>query len=81
MNNDMEIGRYCTAVFVRLHRPHVSQAFDKVWHEGILHTIKNSFSIDLYAIIKSYLLLRTFRVKYVEVVLKQIDSEVPQVMQ
>jgi hypothetical protein len=58
----------------------MSQAFDKVWHQGLLHKIKNSFSTDLYAIIRSYLLHRTFRVKYGEVViqLKEINSGMPQ---
>jgi len=57
----------------------VSQVFNKVWHQRLLHKIKKSFLIDFYAIIKSYLLHRTFRVKC-EVVtqLKEINSEVSQ---
>jgi len=71
----MDAGRYCTAAFLD-----VSQAFDKVWHSGLLHKIKSCFPLDLYAIIKSYLLQRTFRVKFGEVVtqLKDINSGVPQ---
>jgi len=42
----------------------MSQAFDKVWHASLLHKIKNCFSSDQYAIIKSYLLQRAFRVKW-----------------
>jgi len=38
INNDIEVGRYCTAVFFDL-----LQAFDKVWHERLLYEIKNSF--------------------------------------
>jgi len=34
----MEVGRYCKAVIL-----HVSQAFDKGWHEELLYKIKNSF--------------------------------------
>jgi len=55
----MDTGRYCTAAFLD-----VSQAFDKVWHADLLHKIKSCFPSDLYAIIKSYLLQRTFRVKF-----------------
>jgi len=47
----------------------------------MLHKIKSCFPFDLYAIIKSYLLPRTFKkVKFGEVVtqLKDIDSGVPQ---
>jgi len=57
----MNVGRYCMAVFLD-----VSQAFDKVWHAGLLHKIKSCFPLDLYAI-KSYLLQRIFRVKFEEV--------------
>jgi len=58
----------------------VSQTLDKVWHAGLLHKIKSCFPLDLYAIIKSYLLQRIFRVKFGEVVtqLKDINSGVPQ---
>jgi len=59
----MDAGKYCTAAFLD-----VSQAFDKVWHAGLLHKIKNCFQPDLYAIIKSYLLQTIFRVKFGEVV-------------
>jgi len=75
INTDMDARRYCTAAFLD-----VSQAFDKVWHAGLLHKIKSCFPLDLYAIIKSYLLQRTFRVKFREVVtqLKDINSGVLQ---
>jgi hypothetical protein len=74
INDDIEVGRYCTAVFLD-----VSRAFDKVWYHELFYKIKNSFPTDLYAI-KSYLLQRTFRVKYGEVVtqLKEINSGMPQ---
>jgi len=46
----------------------------------LLHKIKSCSPPDLYAIIKSYLFQRTFRVKFGEVVtqLKDINSGVPQ---
>jgi len=70
----MKADRYCSAIFLD-----VSQAFVKIWHRGLLYKIKNSFPTDLYAIIRSYLLHRTFRVKYREVITtKKINSGVPQ---
>ncbi|KAH0944411.1 hypothetical protein HN011_009142 [Eciton burchellii] len=74
INNEMDTSRYCTATFLN-----VSQAFDKVWYQGLLHEIKNSFPIDFYAIIRSYLLHRTFRVKYGEVVTKEINSQLKEI--
>jgi len=52
----------------------------KIWHADLLHKIKSCFPLDLYAIIKSYLLQRIFRVKFGEVVtqLKNINFGVPQ---
>jgi len=61
INTDMDAGRYCTAAFLD-----VSQAFDKVWHVGLLHKIKSCFPPD--AIMKSYLLQIIFRVKFEEVI-------------
>jgi len=66
---DIDTGRYCwKAAFFD-----VSQVFDKVWHADLLHKIKSCFLPDLYAIIKSYLLQRTFRVKYGEMVTQLKD--------
>jgi len=72
---DIDAGRYCTAAFLD-----VLQAIDKVWHAGLLHKIKSCFPPDLYAIIKLYLLQKTLRVKFREVVtqLKDINSGVTQ---
>jgi len=73
INTDMNTGRYCTAAFLD-----VSQTFHKVWYAGLFHKIKSCFSSDLYTIIKSYLLQRTFKVKFGEMVtqLKNINSGV-----
>jgi len=57
----------------------VLQAFNKVWHDGLIYKIKNSFPSDLYAIIKSYLLHRIFIVKYEEVITQlEENSGIPQ---
>ena len=36
INNDLENRRYCSAAFL-----YIAQAFDKVWHTGLLCKIKN----------------------------------------
>lgn len=53
-----EEKHYVSAVFLD-----VAQAFDKVWHEGLLLKIRQHFPIKLYKILKSYLENRTYRVK------------------
>jgi len=52
-------------------------SFDKIWCEGLLYKVKNC-SHPTY-MLKSYLLHRTFRVKYGEVItqLKNFNSGVP----
>jgi len=44
----------------------ISQAFDKVWHEGLLYKMKIIFSDSIYKILKSYLENRYFLIKYRE---------------
>jgi hypothetical protein len=62
INKTLESNKYCTAALID-----VSQAFDKVWHEGILHKIKKYiFSGSIYKILKSYLENRYFLIKYRE---------------
>jgi hypothetical protein len=46
----MEASKYYTAVFLDIN----NLSFDKVWHDGLLYEIKDSFSSDPYAVIKSY---------------------------
>jgi hypothetical protein len=55
----MESNKYCTAAFLDL-----SQAFDKVWHKGLLYKIKTIFPDSIYKILKSYLENRYFLIKY-----------------
>lgn len=43
---------------------YIAQAFDKVWHVGLLHKIKYSLPYHFYIILKSYLDDRKFIVKY-----------------
>jgi hypothetical protein len=46
----MEDNQYCTAAFLD-----INQAFDKVWHEGLLSKLKTIFLDSIYRILKSYL--------------------------
>lgn len=54
----LEKKQYCSAVFLD-----VQQAFDKVWHLGLLFKIKKQLPHNLYLLLKSYLEDRIFRVK------------------
>ena len=56
-----EQKKYCSAIFLD-----VAQAFDKVWHEGLIYKIKCLLPKDTHKILESYLSNRKFRVKYVD---------------
>lgn len=73
--NDFENKRYCSAVFID-----ISQAFDKVWHTGLLYKLKRALPHPEYNLLKSYLTNRTFQVRYQEAYtdLYPIQSGVPQ---
>jgi hypothetical protein len=49
----------CTAVFLD-----IAQAFDKVWHTGLLYKIKNTSPGPYYLLLKSYITEGHFQVKY-----------------
>jgi hypothetical protein len=50
INKAMESQQYCTAAFLD-----VSQAFDKVWHPGLLFKIKRILPSSYFNLLKSYL--------------------------
>lgn len=54
----LEHGQYCTSAFLD-----ISQAFDKVWHPGLLYKIKTYLPGCYYKLLKSYLNERRFRVR------------------
>jgi len=54
----MESKLYCAAVLLD-----VAQAFDKVWHEGLLFKLKKFLPAPYYLLLKSYLGNRTFCVR------------------
>lgn len=53
-----EEKKYCSAIFLD-----VAQAFDKVWHEGLLYKIKEIFPENIYKLLNSYLSNRMFSVR------------------
>ena len=70
-----ERDQYCTAAFLD-----ISQAFDKVWHQGLLYKMKAIFPTNIYNILKSYLHNRYFLIRYREAytTLHPVSSGVPQ---
>lgn len=70
----IEQGKYSSAAFLD-----VQQAFDKVWHRGLLHKIKSKLPHNFYLLLKSYLEDRVFRVKEMDYSkLRDIKAGVPQ---
>lgn len=55
----LEEKKMCASVFLD-----IQQAFDKVWHPGILYKLKLVMPDQIYLILKSYLSDRYFQVKY-----------------
>ena len=58
INKAYEARKYCTAVFLD-----VSQAFDRVWHSGLLFKIKQTLPPSYFNLFKSYLSDRQFQIK------------------
>lgn len=58
IRRSLEDGSYCSAVFLD-----VAQAFDKVWHTGLLYKLKQIFPDNLYGLLESYLTNRGFQIK------------------
>jgi hypothetical protein len=55
----MDKQQYCTVAFLD-----VSQAFDKVWHPGLLFKIKRILLSNYFNLLKSYLNERQFETKF-----------------
>lgn len=51
--------KYCTGVFLD-----IAQAFDKVWHDGLISKIKQLLPHNFHKILESYLKNRKFKVAY-----------------
>ena len=63
--------KYCSAVFLD-----IQQAFDKVWHEGLLYKLKKVLPHTYYSILKSYLTNRQFIVKYADAITFPIEASI-----
>lgn len=74
VRQSLEKKEYCSAVFID-----IQQAFDKVWHKGLLYKLKALLPNSFYMILKSYLEQRKFQVKYEEEFSKlhEIKASVP----
>lgn len=75
IRQSLEKKEYCSAVFLD-----IEQAFDRVWHKGLLYKLKTLLPNSFYMILKSYLDQRRFQVKYEEELSKlyYITASVPQ---
>jgi hypothetical protein len=58
INAALESKQYCSAAFLD-----ISQAFDRVWHIGLLHKLQHSLPLKYLLILKFYLLNRHFQAK------------------
>lgn len=58
IKESLEEKKMCVSVFLD-----VQQAFDKVWHDGLLYKLKMQMPSEIYFILKSYLSKRSFQVK------------------
>ena len=74
ISQTLEKKKYCSAVFLD-----IQQAFDKVWHEGLLYKLKKILPHPYYSILKSYL-TRQFIVKCLDATSATfpIESGIPQ---
>ena len=55
----LEEKKYCNAVFLD-----ISQAFDRIWHPGLLFKLKQTLTSNYYLLLKSYLADRNFAVRH-----------------
>jgi hypothetical protein len=58
INKALETKQYCSAAFLD-----ISQAFDRVWHIGLLHKLRQFLPLNYYLILNSSLHNRHFQVK------------------
>lgn len=70
-----ENKQYCSALFID-----ISQAFDKVWHDGLLYKITQFLPANVHKLLKSYLSDRYFQIRSKKITSsrKKILAGVPQ---
>jgi hypothetical protein len=59
INEAFEYKAYCSAAFL-----HISQAFDKVWHIGLIYKLRQSLPINYFLLLQSFLQNRHFFVRF-----------------
>jgi hypothetical protein len=71
----LQTKQYCSAVFLD-----ISEAFDKMWHTGLLYKLRRALPLIYFLLLKSYLLSRHFLVKIGtdQSALTSINAGVPQ---
>ena len=55
----LENKQFCTAAYID-----ITQAFDKVWHKGLLYKLKLMLPYPFYVFLNSYLSERSFRINH-----------------
>lgn len=75
IRQSLEKKEYCSAAFID-----IKQAFDKVWHKGLLYKLKTLLPNSFFMLLRSYLKHRKFQVKFGEDCSKlyNINASVPQ---
>lgn len=59
ISSSFEMKKFCPGVFLD-----VAQAFDRVWHDGLLYKLKLFLPAPYYLIIRSYLENRSYKIRY-----------------
>lgn len=75
IRKSFEKKQYCTALFLD-----VAQAFDKVWHRGLIHKITSLLPTNVHLLLQNYITNREFVVKQKDFFSRhcKIDAGVPQ---
>jgi len=75
ISSSFESKQFCPAVFLD-----ISQAFDRVWHDGLLFKLKHFLPSPYFLLIKSYLDNRSFSVRHKNEfsTIQKIKAGVPQ---
>ena len=75
IHSSFDQKKYCTAAFLD-----ISQAFDRVWHQGLLYKLKKMLPINFYLFLRSYLSPRHFFVRHGNEIsnLHEMSAGVPQ---
>ena len=75
IRKSFEQKKYCSGIFLD-----VAQAFDKVWHEGLIYKIKSLLPPSTHKLLEAYLINRKFRVKCNDFITNpyEIKAGVPQ---